>query len=272
MDETLLQVRNLTRVYEARSVLRRKGAEVHALKGVNLSIARGRTLAVVGESGSGKSTLARCIVRLEASTSGQICFGDTDLTRLSKRQLKPFRPRIQLILQGSSAAINPGFRSWAVVAEPLRIQKRGTAAEQKSAAMVCMQQVGLPETLAGRLPHQLSGGQLQRLAIARALILNPEFLVLDEPFTGLDVSIQAQIANLLLDLQRQRQLTYLLILHDLAMASILADEIAVLQNGTIVEMASSADILRTPRQSYTQALVAAAFVSAAGSETDSGRL
>lgn len=272
MDETLLQVRDLTKVYAPRSVLRRKGPDVHALRGVSLTIARGRTLAVVGESGSGKSTLARCIVRLETSTSGEIYFGDTDLTRLNKRQLRPFRPRIQLILQGSSAAINPDFRSWEVVAEPLRIQKRGTPAGQKSSALECMQQVGLSETLAERLPNQLSGGQLQRLAIARALILSPEFLVLDEPFTGLDVSIQAQIGNLLLNLQRQRPLTYLLIVHDLAMASNLADEIAILHDGRIVEIAAPADILRTPRRSYTQALVAAAFVSAARSKTDGGLL
>lgn len=272
MDETLLQVRDLTKVHAARSLFRRSGVEVRALRGVSLSIARGRTLAVIGESGSGKSTLARCIVRLEASTSGQICFGGTDLTRLNKRQLRPFRPRIQLILQGSSAAINPGFRSWEVVAEPLRIQKRGTTAQQKSTALECMQQVGLSADLAERLPHQLSGGQLQRLAIARALVLNPEFLVLDEPFTGLDVSIQAQIANLLLGLQRQRALTYLLIVHDLAMASNLADEIAILHNGRIVEIAAPADIVRTPRQAYTKTLVAAAFAPAASPESDGGRL
>jgi ABC-type oligopeptide transport system ATPase subunit len=272
MDETLLWVNDLTKVYKGRRLLRRTSPEVQALRGVNLSIMRGRILAVVGESGSGKSTLARCIVRLEASTSGQVCFAGTDLTSLNKRQLRPFRPRMQLILQGSSAAINPGFRGWEVVAEPLRIQGRETIAQQKSKALECMEQVGLSADLAGRLPHQLSGGQLQRLAIARALVLNPEFLVLDEPFTGLDVSIQAQIANLLLGLQRQGRLTYMLILHDLVMASILADEIAILHDGRIVEIASPADIAMTPIQNHTKALVAAAFGPAADTESDGGRL
>lgn len=270
MDDTLLQVRDLTKVYSARSALRRKGVEVHALRGVNLTIARGQTLAVVGESGSGKSTLARCIVRLEAATSGQVCFAGTDLTRLNQRQLRPFRWGMQLILQGPSAATNPGFRSWEVVAEPQRIQRRGTSAQQKSTALECMEQVGLSTDLAGRLPHQLSGGQLQRLAIARALILNPEFLVLDEPFMGLDVSIQAQIANLLLDLQRRRTLTYLLIVHDLAMASNLADEVAILRDGRIVEIAPPAAIINAPRQAYTKALVAAAFGPAVGPKSNGG--
>lgn len=173
---------------------------------------------------------------------------------------------------GSSAAINPGFHSWEVVAEPLEIQKRGTPAEQKATAVEFMQLVGLSGSLADRLPHQLSGGQLHRLAIARALALEPELLVLDEPFTGLDVSIQAQIANLLLELQRQRSLTYLLIAHDLALASNLADEMAILQNGAIVATAPPADLLKTPRQAYSKVLLAAAFGPAAGAPSADGTL
>jgi len=267
MDETLLQVCELTKVYADRRPAGRT-TEVRALREVSLAIARGRTLAVIGESGSGKSTLARCIVQLEAPTSGQICFAGTDLTRLDKRRLQPFRTRMQLVLQGSSAAINPGFRGWEVVAEPLRIQKSGSAEEQRSTALQCMQQVGLQADLAERLPHRLSGGQLQRLAIARALVLNPELLVLDEPFTGLDVSIQAQIANLLLALQREGSLTYLLVVHDLMMASALADEIAVMQDGQIVERGIPAGVLMTPQQEYTRSLVTVARgVASTGAST-----
>ena len=263
MDEPLMSVRGLTKTYTQHRFLSRKHREICALRGVSVSIPRGRTLALVGESGSGKSTLARCVVRLENPTTGQIWFGDTDLTALSSSQLKPFRRRIQLLFQDSATAINPHFRAWEIVAEPLRIQQRGTTGQAKAKAIDVMQQVGLTETLAERRPHELSGGQRQRLAIARALVLNPEFLVLDEPFVGLDVSVQAQIANLLLELQREHSLTYLLIAHDLALASSLADEIAVIRGGMIIESATPAEILRTPQQPYTGQLVAAACGPAA---------
>jgi len=263
MDEPLLQVRDLTKTYAQHRFLSRKRREIPALRGVSLSIRRGCTLGLVGESGSGKSSLARCVARLEDPTSGQIWFGDTDLASLDHAQLRPFRPKIQLLIQDSGAAINPDFRAWEVVAEPLRIQQRGTLGQQKAKALEMMQQVGLPETLAERRPHELSGGQRQRLAIARALVLDPELLVLDEPFVGLDVSVQAQIANLLLELQREHSLTYLLIAHDLALASSLADEIAVIRGGMIIESATPAEILRTPQQPYTGQLVAAACGPAA---------
>jgi len=258
MEEPLLQVRDLTKTYSQHGILSRKRREIPALRGVSLSVRRGCTLGLVGESGSGKSTLARCVTRLENPTSGQIWFGDTDLASLDHAQLRPFRPKIQLLIQDSGAAINPDFRAWEVVAEPLRIQQRGTAGQQKARATEMMEQVGLPETMAQRRPQELSGGQRQRLAIARALVLNPEFLVLDEPFVGLDVSVQAQIANLVLALQKKRSLTYLLIAHDLALASSLADEIAVIHAGIIIESATPLEILRTPQQPYTAQLVAAA--------------
>jgi len=258
MEEPLLQVRELTKTYTQHRFLSHKRREIPALRGVTLSIHRGCTLALVGESGSGKSTLARCVARLEDATTGQIWFGDTDLTTLNSAQLKPFRCRIQLLLQDSAAAMNPNFLAWEVVAEPLGIQQRGTPGQQKVKALEMMDQVGLPKTLAERHPHELSGGQRQRLAIARAVVLDPEFLVLDEPFVGLDVSVQAQIGNLLLTIQRERSLTYLLIAHDLALAISLSDEIAVIHSGTIIENATPSEILQTPRQSYTTQLVAAA--------------
>lgn len=258
MNEPLLQVRDLTKTYTQHRFLSRKRREIFVLRGVSFSIRRGCMLGLVGESGSGKSTLARCVARLENPSTGEIWFGDTDLASLDHAELRPFRPKIQLLIQDSSAAINPYFRVWEVVAEPLRIQKRGTAGQAKAKALEMMQQVGLPETLAERRPHELSGGQRQRLAIARALVLDPELLVLDEPFVGLDVSVQAQMANLLLALQKERSLTYLLIAHDLALASSLADEIAVIHAGIIIESATPSEILRTPRQPFTVQLVAAA--------------
>jgi len=258
MDEPLLQVRDLTKTYAQHRFLARKQREISALRGVSLSVRRGCTLALVGESGSGKSTLARCVTRLENPTSGQVWFGDTDLASLDHAQLRPYRTKIQLLIQDSGAAINPNFRAWEVVSEPLRIQQRGTAGQQKAKATEMMEQVGMPETLAERRPHELSGGQRQRLAIARALVIDPELLVLDEPFVGLDVSVQAQIANLLLALQKERSLTYVLIAHDLALASSLADEIAVIHAGIIIESATPLEVLRTPQQPYTARLVAAA--------------
>ena len=258
MDEPLLQVRDLTKTYTQHGLLSRRSREVCALRGVSLSVRRGCTLALVGESGSGKSTLARCVARLESPSTGQIWFGDTDLATLDSARLKPLRSKIQLLFQDSSTAINPHFLAWEVVAEPLRIQRRGTTGQQKAEALAMMQQVGLPETLAERHPHELSGGQRQRLAIARALVLDPALLVLDEPFVGLDVSVQAQTANLLLELQRERSLTYLLIAHDLALACSLADEIAVIHAGMIIESATPSEILQTPQQPYTTQLVAAA--------------
>src|SRR5271166_2035537 len=272
MEEPLLQVRDLTKTYTQHRFLSRKRREIHALRGVSLSIYRGCTLALVGESGSGKSTLARCVARLEDATTGQVWFGDTDLTTLNSAQLKPFRCRIQLLLQDSAAAMNPKFRAWEVVSEPLQIQRRGTTGQVKAKTLAIMELVGLPETLAERHPHELSGGQRQRLAIARALVLDPEFLVLDEPFVGLDVSVQAQIANLLLALQRERLLTYLVIAHDLALASSLADEIAVIQSGTIIEHATSSEILQAPQQSYTAQLVAEACGSVAMRPSTGGEL
>jgi ABC-type glutathione transport system ATPase component len=258
MEEPLLRVRDLTKTYTQHRFLSRRRREICALRGVSLSIRRGCTLALVGESGSGKSTLARCVARLENPTKGQIWFGDTELTSLDRDQLKPFRPIIQLLFQDSATAINLNFLAWEVVAEPLQIQQRGTTGQAKAKALEMMQQVGLPETLADCRPHELSGGQRQKLAIARALVLDPELLVLDEPFVGLDVSVQAQIANLLLAIQKERSLTYLLIAHDLALASSLADEIAVILNGTIIERATPAEILQAPQQSETAQLVAAA--------------
>jgi ABC-type glutathione transport system ATPase component len=272
MDEPQLQVRDLTKTYMQRHFLSRKRREICALRGISLSLRRGCTLALLGESGSGKSTLARCVTRLENPTTGQIWFGGADLTSLDRAQLMPFRCRMQLLLQDSSAAINPLFTAWEVVAEPLRIQQRGATGQARTTALAMMQQVGLPGTVAECRPHELSGGQRQRLAMARALVLDPELLVLDEPFVGLDVSVQAQIANLLLALQKERSLSYLLITHDLALASCLADEIAVIREGIILERATPSEILHTPQQAYTAQLVAAAHSSAAMRPSTDGGL
>src|SRR5207249_4832499 len=176
----------------------RKKFVVSALDNVDLSIPVGFTLALVGQSGSGKSTLARCLVRLEEPSSGEIWFKDKNLLALTTRELRPVRAQIQLIFQGPAATLSPRFSTVQVVAEPLDIQRRGTAQERRQRALKLMDQVGLPARFRDRMPHELSGGQRQRLAIARALALEPEFLILDEALSGLDLSIQAQILNLLL--------------------------------------------------------------------------
>jgi peptide/nickel transport system ATP-binding protein len=254
----ILRVRGLSKQYAARDVLMRRRAVVHAIRNVDLDIAPGKIVAVVGESGSGKSTLARCIARLEDCEEGQIWFRSTDISALKPNQLRPFRREMQLILQDSAGALNPRFTALEAVEEPLVIQDTKNADERRHEALRMMEHVGLPADWAVRRVTQFSGGQRQRLAIARALILRPKFLLLDEALSGLDLSTQAQVLNLLLELQEAYGLTYLFISHDLALIAQVADEIAVMHAGEIVERAAAADILNRPKHPQTIALVNAA--------------
>jgi peptide/nickel transport system ATP-binding protein len=220
-------------------------------------VAAGTTLALVGESGSGKSTLARCLARLEEADSGEIWFEGRDILRLRGRDLVPVRRRIQLIFQDSATALNPRFSALEIVEEPLLIQGRGGKAERRNRALELMEAVGLRTDWATRRSLELSGGQRQRLAIARALAAEPSLLIFDEALAGLDVLIQSQIVNLLLDLQVSRGLTYLYVSHDLELMGRIADEIAVLCAGRIVERGNAAAIVAGPRHPHTQALLAA---------------
>jgi ABC-type glutathione transport system ATPase component len=253
----LLQARNLAKSYTRRGGFRRPGARVQAVVDVSFMIEAGGTLGLAGGSGCGKSTVARCVSRLERPDAGAILFAGRDLARLSWRQLRPLRPDLQMVFQDAATAMNPRFSAAEVICEPLLIQGLGTPAERGARAREAMREVGLPPEWAGRGAHEFSGGQRQRLVLARALVLQPKLLILDEPLTGLDVSTRAQIANLLLDLQAARGLAYLFISHDLALLAHLADRIAIMAEGRLVEQGPAMQILSDPRHPATRRLLAA---------------
>jgi len=260
----LVDVRALSQSYVRRQPLTDKKIRVQALDRVDLAIPQGSTIALVGQSGSGKSTLARCLMCLEEPSSGEILFEGKDLLAMSRAELFAVRRKMQLILQDPASAFNPRFSSAETVAEPLVIQGLGTKGERREKAIHFMQRVGLLPEWAGKLPLELSGGQRQRLAIARALVLEPKFLILDEALSGLDLSIQAQMVNLLLELQESGSLTYLFITHDLALAGALADEIAVMDEGRIVERAGAAELFTNARHATSRALLASRIVGETG--------
>jgi oligopeptide/dipeptide ABC transporter ATP-binding protein len=236
----------------------RRSATVQAVTDIDLEIRRGETLGLVGESGCGKSTLGRTILRLLEPTTGEIRFGATDLTRLSQRALRPLRRQMQMIFQDPYASLNPRMSVGAAIAEPLVIHRlAATAAERDRRVKELLARVGLRADAAGRYPHEFSGGQRQRIGIARALACQPQFVVCDEPISALDVSIQAQIVNLLEDLQDAEQLTYLFISHDLKIVQHICDRVAVMYLGRIVEIAEARTLYRSPKHPYTQALLSA---------------
>jgi peptide/nickel transport system ATP-binding protein len=254
--DRLLIVEKLTKRYERTSVSGAK-KEVLALQDASFSIGRGSTLALVGESGSGKSTLAFCIACLERPTSGRIVFDGNEIAALDEKQLRQVRPQIQLVFQDPARSLNPRFSALEIASEPLLVQGRLDERERETRARALLAQVGIPQEKASQRADEFSGGQRQRLAIARALSLEPKLLVLDEALSALDCSVQAQIANLLLELQAALGLTYLFITHDLGMAAHLADEIAVMEQGRVVEMGAADNLLRAPGQEATRRLIAA---------------
>ena len=250
----ILRIRGVTKSFRARRSWRngwaRKAPPLAVLRGIDLNLERGRTLALVGPSGSGKTTLARCLARFETPDSGEIALGGSALAAIP-------RGRIQLIFQQPAASLNPRFTAEEIVSEPLVIRKWGTKLSRRAKAIELMQTVGLLPADAVKLSNAFSGGERQRLAIARALALEPELLILDESFSSLDLSLQAQIAELLLALQAARGLSYILISHDLSLAGRLADEIAVMEHGLIVERGRAADVMAHPRDPVTRQLVEA---------------
>ena len=254
--DRLLIVEKLAKRYERTTVLGSK-KEVSALQEVSFSIGRGSTLALVGESGSGKSTLAFCIACLERPTSGRIVFDGNEIAALGEKQLREVRPQIQLVFQDPVRSLNPRFSALEIVSEPLIVQGRLNKQEREARGRALLAQVGIPQEKESQKADEFSGGQRQRLAIARALSLEPNLLVLDEALSALDYSVQAQIANLLLELQAALGLTYLFITHDLGMAAHLADEIAVMEQGRVVEMGATDKLLRAPGQEATRRLIAA---------------
>jgi oligopeptide/dipeptide ABC transporter ATP-binding protein len=235
----------------------RAAPRLRAVDGVDLTIARGETLALVGESGSGKTTLGRCVLRLTDVDAGRIRFDGMDITTLRGPALRALRRRVQVVFQDPYGSLNPRMTVGDAVAEPLVVHgiARGAAATERVAGL--LKEVGLDPTYAARYPHELSGGQRQRVGIARALAVGPELLVLDEPVSALDVSVQAQVLTLLRDLQDRRKLTYLFIAHDLAVVRQMAARVAVMYVGRIVEEGPAEAIFRTPRHPYTAALLSA---------------
>ncbi len=256
----LLQVMDLARHFRGprRGVFgMQRGATVRALDGVSFTVEAGRTLALVGESGCGKSTLARTLLRLHEPTRGAVLLDGVDLMRLKRRELLQKRRDIQMIFQDPWGSLNPRRTVEASVREALDIHRVGSPAERRARVRDLLREVGLPEDACGRYPHAFSGGQRQRIGIARALALAPRFVVADEPVSALDVSVQAQILELLARLQRERGLSYLFISHDLAVVRQLAHEVAVMYLGNIVEQADTATLFRAPAHPYTQALISA---------------
>jgi len=231
---------------------------VCAANGVSFEIPGGKTLGLVGSSGSGKSTVARCITRVEKPDAGEIWMGNIDIARLGSRELRPVRAEVQMIFQDPSTSMNPRMSAAEIIEEPLLIQNRGTRDERRGRAAELMKEVGLSANWLPRRITEFSGGQLQRIAIARALALGPKFLVLDEALSGLDLSTQSDITDLLRNLQAAHSLTYLLISHDLGLVARLAGSIAIMSAGRIVEQGPTREIISNPTQPETKVLVAAA--------------
>ena len=252
----LLKVENLVKRYARRNLAGMR-EELLALNGVSFTVFPGTTLAVVGESGSGKSTLASCLACLESPTSGKIWFEDKDIVKVEERVRRQLRPQIQLIFQDPASSLNPRWSVLEILLEPLILRRKFTREEMKQCASSLLERVGLSPDFVERPPTELSGGQRQRLAIARALALQPKLLILDEALSALDCSVQAQIANLLRELQSSLGMTYLFVTHDLAMAVYLADEIAVMSRGRIVELGSAEQILDQPQHETTRQLLRA---------------
>jgi peptide/nickel transport system ATP-binding protein len=252
----LVKARALCKRYVQRSPFARKKFVIDALTDVNLEIAPGCLTALVGESGSGKSTLASCLGMLEKPDRGEIWFEGSKVSFANSRELTALRPKIQMVFQDSAGALNPRFSAAQIIAEPLEIQGLESGAQLRARACGLMEEVGLSPDAASRSPLEFSGGQRQRLAIARAIALKPTFLILDESLSGLDLATQAQILNLLLDLQTSHSLTYLLISHDLSLVGQVADFVAVMHHGKIVEQGSRQHVFSAPQHAHTKELLA----------------
>ena len=256
MGEFVLKARDLNKSYTQRSGRFGFGTtKVKALDNVSLDLKHGSTLAVVGESGSGKSTLARCLLQLQPLDSGSVLFQGRDLSELPAHELREQRRHLQMIFQDPFASLNPRMRVGEIVGEGLLIHRLGNQEEQRERVVQMLKRVGLSEADMLKYPHEFSGGQRQRIGIARALVLNPKVVVCDEPVSALDVSIQAQILLLLKELQQEMALSYIFISHDLRVVRHVADEIAVMYQGKIVERGAIDDIYRSPTQEYTQNLL-----------------
>ena len=266
MAENIVEVRNLKKYF-------RTGAgTVHAVDDVTFSIERGKTLGIVGESGCGKTTTGRCVLRLIEPTSGEIIFNGRDICKMNRREMAKVRKDIQIIFQDPYSSLNPRRTVYETIAEPIKHNKilppGSTKADLERRVVGLMETVGLAERLINTYPHELDGGRRQRIGIARALAVEPQFIVCDEPVSALDVSIQAQILNLLKELQRDRGLTYIFITHDLSVVNHFSDDIVVMYLGEVVEKAPAEELFVNPTHPYTKALLSAILIPEAGGNLD----
>jgi oligopeptide transport system ATP-binding protein len=257
--EILLRAEHLKKYFPIKYgvLIQREVARVHAVDDVSLELRAGETLGLVGESGCGKSTLARCIARLHELTSGTLTFEGADISKLSRRQLRPVRRELQMVFQDPYASLNPRKRVGAIIADPLRVHRAGTKEQIRNRVNELLEVVGLSADHVNRYPHEFSGGQRQRIGVARALALRPKLVIADEPVSALDVSIRAQVINLLDDLQDELGLTYIFIAHDLGVVRHVSDRIAVMYLGKIVEMSPAEELYQRPVHPYTEALLSA---------------
>ena len=257
--DVLVRVRGLVKHFPVQSskLLRRNREVVHAVEGIDLDVRRGETLGIVGETGCGKSTLARCIARLYDITAGEIIFDGRDISRLGPRQMRPLRREMQVVFQDPYGSLNPRRRVGSIIGDPFAIHGLVDGAERKRRVQEVMELVGLKPEHYNRFPAEFSGGQRQRIGVARALALQPKLIICDEPVSALDVSIQAQIINLLADLQHNLELTYIFIAHDLSIVRHVSDRVAVMYLGKVAELGATRDLYGAPRHPYTSALLSA---------------
>ncbi|MFC5402581.1 ABC transporter ATP-binding protein [Cohnella soli] len=254
----LVDVKDLKKHFvKSKDIWGRTTGVLKAVDGVSFQIRRGETFGLVGESGSGKSTVGRCLLRLYDYTAGEVLFDGQPISTLGEKQLKPFRRRIQSIFQDPYSSLNPGMNVLELIGEPMNIHGMLPGVEREDAIAALLDRVGLKREHLYRYPHEFSGGQRQRISIARALAVRPEFVVCDEPISALDVSVQAQVVNMLEDLQSEFGLTYLFIAHDLSMVRHISDRIGVMYKGRLVEVADSDELYDNPLHPYTQALLSA---------------
>ncbi len=257
MSEPLVKIRNLYAEYKTDKGIFGGIQTIHALNGINLDIYKGEILALAGESGCGKSTLAKTLIKLEKPTQGEILYNNEDILKKNSAQMKDFRRKAQMIFQNPYASLDPKMKIYDTLKEPLKINTDLTDEEIDKRVVVTACKAGLDRDCLKLYPHEFSGGQRQRIAIARALVLNPEFVLADEPVSALDVSIQAQILNLLKDLKENFDLTFLLITHDMSVIKYLADRVAIMYLGEIVEIGTVNEIFNNPKHPYTKALLSA---------------